>query len=154
MLWRRQPSCQGLTYIPVSGCCSRLPSGHQGRCTARPGQRQICPPLYPRRFLYLMVVSIWYQRAIFVDFFDFAEPKILVISRFFGLLKNRFPLLPLGKSGFNIVPEVRYIPNKGLFSMGNPTNFLCIKGVLYCFGIISVPDSAFLRKILSCTILP
>ena len=37
--------------------------------------------------------------------------------------------------------------------MGNPTNFLCLKGVLYCFGIISVLDSAFLLKILSCTIL-
>ena len=38
--------------------------------------------------------------------------------------------------------------------MGNPTNFLCLKGVLYCFGIISVPDSAFLQRILPCTILP
>ena len=63
-------------------------------------------------------------------------------------------LFPLGKSGFIIVPEVRYNPNKGQFSMGNPTNFLCLKGVLYCFGIISVPDRAFLLKILSCTILP
>ena len=63
-------------------------------------------------------------------------------------------LFPFGKSGFIIVPEVSYIPNKGQFSMGNPTNFLCLKGVLYCFGIISVPDSAFLRIILPCTILP
>ena len=53
-------------------------------------------------------------------------------------------LFPFGKSGFIIVPEVSYIPNKGLFSMGNPTNFLCLKGVLYCFGIISVPNKAFL----------
>ena len=67
---------------------------------------------------------------------------------------NLVVLLPLGKSGFNIVPEVGYIPNKGRFSMCNPTIFLCLKGVLYCFGIISVPDSGFLRKILPCTILP
>ena len=68
--------------------------------------------------------------------------------------EDKFSLFPLGKSGFIIVPEVRYNPNKGQFSMGNPTNFLCLKGVLYCFGIISVPDRAFLLKILSCTILP
>ena len=93
------------------------------------------------------IVAESYQKLIRRDGWD---RKTVGITGFFGF----FELFPLGKSGFIIVPEVRYNPNKGLFSMGNPTNFLCLKGVLYCFGIISVPDSAFLRKILPCTILP